>query len=279
MNSVFCQKKSLERKHLPQRMITPPKSASTATFSPTTIKAIVFDLDNTLIDHAFAEAKAIQTVMNAYQHHDYLSAILQNEQEHFLRVYRQHNERLWHDLAFRRITPEDLIWQRFAATLSDFFPHNMAQEAEHLGRTMGEEYMRLYKDNWRLLDGADSLLSALQHDYKLGVITNGFREQQRGKLAKFGWEARFDAVILSDEVGVMKPHREIFQLAEKALGYTQKELVYVGDNYVSDIEGAKDAGWYAVWLHAQETRKPNNRADATVSTLHELRAMFRSSTA
>jgi 5'-nucleotidase len=240
----------------------------------TRIKAIVFDLDNTLIDHAFAEQEAMKTVMSAYSQHEHFGAILRNEQERFLRTYRAHNERLWHDLAFRRITAEDLRWQRFAATLQEILPAQTLHEIEVLGRVMGEDYLRLYKRNWQLIDGAEALLDALQHDYKLGVITNGFREQQRGKLAQFGWETRFDAVILSDEVGVMKPHREIFRLAEEALGCIPEELVYVGDNYVSDIEGAKDAGWYAVWLSAQQSQNPQNRADATLATLHEIEALF-----
>lgn len=244
------------------------------------LTTIVFDLDNTLIDHAFAEKQAISKVLTEYHSHPHIGTALQSHQEQFLKIYRLNNERLWHDLSFRRITAEDLRWMRFSETLQDQalrdkFPVLTSHQAEALGKEIGDKYLQLYKYHWRLLDGANELLSALQGKYKLGVITNGFTDQQRGKLNQFGWTNRFHDVILSEEVGVMKPHREIFELAEQRLGTHGGECVYVGDNYISDVQGAKNAGWSAVWLNAGGTPVPiDNCADATVQTLEEVRNLF-----
>jgi YjjG family noncanonical pyrimidine nucleotidase len=243
--------------------------------SPSNIKAIVFDLDNTLIDHASAEAQAMERVLNSAMQNAALGEILRTAPDRFLAAYRINNERLWHDLAFERITSEELRWQRFAFTLGDIAPQLAKADAERLGKEMGEEYLQLYKHYWQLIKGANELLDALQNLFKLGVITNGFRDQQRGKLAKFGWEERFDAVVLSDEVGVMKPHKAIFAIAEERLGSSPEELVYVGDNYLSDIEGAKDAGWRAVWFNPAQSQREQNRADATISALDELQRLVR----
>jgi FMN phosphatase YigB (HAD superfamily) len=50
--------------------------------------------------------------------------------------------------------------------------------------------------------------------------------------------------------------------------------VYVGDNYVSDVEGAHHAGWRTIWLNPAPPNKPDNRADATVQTLAEIPSLF-----
>jgi YjjG family noncanonical pyrimidine nucleotidase len=234
------------------------------------IKAIVFDLDNTLIDHAFAEGQAMERVLGAYFQETSIGGLLRDAPEEFLAAYRLNNERLWLDLAFERISGEELRWQRFAYTLSDIAPRLAKQDTERLGREMGAEYMRLYQEHWRLITGATELLNVLQNRFKLGVITNGFRDQQRNKLAKFGWETMFHSVVLSDEVGVMKPHKAIFTIAEERLQCSAEELVYIGDNYISDIEGAKDAGWRAVWYNPAQIQRAENRADATIASLEEL---------
>jgi 5'-nucleotidase len=244
-------------------------------FSLSNIKAIVFDLDNTLIDHAFAEAQAMEQVLGSQVQEASIGELLRNATEQFLAAYRINNERLWHDLAFERITGEELRWQRFAHTLSDIAPHLAKADAERLGKEMGAEYMQLYKYYWRLIPGANEMLDSLQHRFKLGVITNGFRDQQRGKLAKFGWEDRFHAVVLSDEVGVMKPHKEIFRIAEGYLQCSPEELMYVGDNYVSDVEGARDAGWQAIWYNPTQTQRMENLANTTITALDELQAFAR----
>lgn len=216
----------------------------------------------------------MKLVLEAYHDNASIGAVLREQPTSFLHAYRLHNERLWHDLAFKRITAEELRWMRFAATLAELLPDATTQDTERLGQDMGEAYLRLYKRNWRLLEGANDLLNTLEHRFKLGVITNGFRDQQRGKLAQFGWEERFQTVVLSDEVGVMKPHAEIFRIAEERLRCSPDELVYVGDNYVSDVEGANNAGWRTIWLNPALPTKPDNCADATVQTLAEILPLF-----
>ncbi|TAE29893.1 MAG: HAD family hydrolase [Candidatus Kapaibacterium sp.] len=239
------------------------------------IKAIVFDLDNTLIDHAFAEKEAMMRVLAAYTEHTQLGELFRSTTAPFLAAYRRVNETLWLDFAFRRISGEELKWMRFAKTLQTQVPSLTEAEAITLGKEMGAEYMRLYREHWRVLEGANALLDILKDRFKLGVITNGFTEQQRGKLAQFAWQDLFHTVVLSEEVGVMKPHREIFTIAEKQLECLPEELLYVGDNYVSDIEGAHTAGWRTVWLQQEKIEKPESLATACVQSLPELQELLK----
>jgi putative hydrolase of the HAD superfamily len=234
------------------------------------LKAIVFDLDNTLFDHTAAERKAINQFLPQYYNEPSIGAIFKEEPERFLAAYRHWNEILWHDLAMERITADNVKWRRFALTLREILPELAEEDAERLGRNMGKIYLELYAEGWQLLPDADETLLRLGERFSVGLITNGFSEQQRGKLARFGWETRFDAAVLSGELGVMKPHKAIFDHALSMLGVSANEAVYVGDHYETDVEGALDAGWRAIWFNPNGKPRPENRADWTISSLREL---------
>ncbi|MBD1208712.1 MAG: HAD family hydrolase [Ignavibacteria bacterium] len=234
------------------------------------LKAIVFDLDNTLLDHSAAEREAISKFLPAYYDEPSIGTIFKEAPERFLAAYRHWNERLWLDLAMERITADELKWQRFALTLRDLVPEFTEHDAERLGRDMGRTYLELYADGWRLLPDAAETVRALGERFSLGLITNGFSEQQRGKLARFGWESRFDAAILSGELGVMKPHKAIFDHALAELGVSAHEAVYIGDHYETDVVGALGAGWRAIWFNPARTPRTENRADRTIFALSEL---------
>ncbi len=234
------------------------------------LKAIVFDLDNTLLDHTAAERKAISKFLPAYFDEPGIGTIFKETPERFIAAYRHWNEILWHDLAMERISADNLKWQRFALPLRELVPTFTEQDAERLGRNMGATYLSLYADGWQLLPDADEILHALGKRFRLGLITNGFSEQQRGKIARFGWESRFDTAILSGEFGVMKPHKAIFDHALKELGIHAHEAVYVGDHYETDVVGALGAGWRAIWFNPHQTPRSENRADRTIFALSEL---------
>lgn len=237
------------------------------------LKAIVFDLDNTLLDHNSAEQQAITAFLPRYYHEPTIGTLLQHAPQVFLSRYRHWNEILWRDLAMKRLSADDLKWQRFAKTLLDVAPVFTDEDAKRLGREMGTTYLELYADHWSMLPKADETLLALKNRFKLGLITNGFTEQQEGKLARFGWQTRFDAALLSGKVGVMKPHKEIFDMALAELGVEAHETVYVGDHYETDIVGAQAAGWRAIWFNPHQAVRAENHADWTISALPELLAL------
>ncbi len=234
------------------------------------LKAIVFDLDNTLLDHNAAEKQAITAFLPLYYHEPLIGSLLQTAPQEFLSRYRHWNEILWRDLSMKRLSADDLKWQRFAKTLLDVAPVFTDEDAKRLGKEMGKTYLELYADHWSMIPKADETLLALKDRFKLGLITNGFTEQQEGKLARFGWQTRFDAALLSGKVGVMKPHKEIFDMTLAALGVKAHEIVYVGDHYETDIVGAQNAGWRAIWFNPANSVRPENRADWTIAGLKEL---------
>lgn len=67
-------------------------------------------------------------------------------------------------------------------------------------------------------------------------------------LTREGVAEYFDLMLFSDEIGIRKPHPEIFQMAAQKLQAKPYEIVHIGDNLKSDIWGAKRAGFKAIHL-------------------------------
>jgi putative hydrolase of the HAD superfamily len=99
-----------------------------------------------------------------------------------------------------------------------------------------------------LIENAGRCVDTLGIDHRLGLLTNGPSDIQRHKLVGTGLSDRFDAVVISGEVGVGKPSKGIFDLALGRLEVARDEAVMVGDNWDRDIVGAVAAGMAGVWI-------------------------------
>ena len=104
----------------------------------------------------------------------------------------------------------------------------------------------------RLLDevppkpGAHDALDALRGaGLRLGILTNGPSDMQRGKLERLGFDV--DHVAISGEIGAAKPDRAAYDAVVEMFGLPRHQLVMVGDNWDWDIAGALDAGLKAAY--------------------------------
>lgn len=101
----------------------------------------------------------------------------------------------------------------------------------------------------RLFPGTMSTLIHLKaQGYHLGVISNGLTIKQYEKLVRLGLHHFFDSVITSQEAGVEKPDVAIFEMAMSKMGCKAENSVMVGNSFKDDIVGAVDAGMSAVYL-------------------------------
>ena len=107
--------------------------------------------------------------------------------------------------------------------------------------------------------------------YKIGIISNGFYEVQYNKLRSSDIEHLIDVVVLSDDIGINKPDRRIFDHALRKAGATAEESIIIGDNPDADIYGAKSAGWRTIYFNRKG--KPSvSEADAEVASLGDVKA-------
>lgn len=213
---------------------------------------VFFDLDDTLLDHKHAERAALADLhLSLAEHvgHHALAALHD--------AYHAANAPLWADLAAARITADDLKRLRSERFLAALGVTGLGAEA------FSDAYLDRYAAHWSWAAGAREAFHRAADRGPVGVLTNGFRAQQHAKLARFPEiEARAAAVVVSDEVGVMKPHRALFDhalaLAEAATGQrlAPGDVLLVGDSLASDVEGARGAGWQAVWIGGDAERAP-----------------------
>ena len=96
----------------------------------------------------------------------------------------------------------------------------------------------------RVSDDAVEALRKLGVEDELGVLTNGPREWQLGKLAHHDLRGYFSAVVAADDAGARKPDAASYEAAREAVD--ADEYVMVGDDYAADVEGARAAGFVPI---------------------------------
>lgn len=110
---------------------------------------------------------------------------------------------------------------------------------------------------------------------RLALVSNGASKHQREKLDSSGLGDLFEAVVISGEVGVRKPDPAIFQLALEQLGVSASEALSVGDDPERDVEAARAAGLEVVWVEGTETwPEALTRPAMVVKSVTELPALL-----
>jgi putative hydrolase of the HAD superfamily len=128
-----------------------------------------------------------------------------------------------------------------------------------------EQFLAAEHDAWqparRLGSSTHALLDSLKaRGLALGLVSNAFDPGWllRRDLDEMGLGERLDAAVFSSEVGVRKPHPEIFRVALEALGVPPGRVLFVGDRRYEDVRGSKEAGMRAVlalWFRADEDER------------------------
>ncbi|MDT0632825.1 HAD-IA family hydrolase [Rubrivirga sp. S365] len=218
---------------------------------------VVFDLDDTLLDHRGAERAALADVHRMHAAH-----LGHHGVGHVQDTYHAHNVPLWRDFGAGRITAADLKRLRSERVLHALEAHDLDPE------TFSRDYLARYAEHWRWADGALDAYRAVATRFPVGVLTNGFSEQQRAKFARLPEvEALAAFAVISDEVGVRKPDPRLFEhvlgLARGVLdrpALAPADVLYVGDSFHSDVEGGVGAGWRVAWLRGDDARAPEGAA-------------------
>ncbi len=220
---------------------------------PLAPRLVVFDLDDTLLDHRAAERAALADVHRQFSEH-----IGHHALAHVQETYHRHNVPLWRDFGAGTITAADLKRLRSERLVAALEAHALDPAA------FNDAYLDRYAAHWRWADGAREAYHAVADAVPVGILTNGFSEQQRGKLAALPEIAERAAfVTISEEVGVMKPDPRLFahvlRQSSAAVGedLAPGDVLYVGDSYHSDVLGATGAGWPVAWIRGDAERAPD----------------------
>lgn len=222
-------------------------------------KVVWIDLDDTLWDF-----KANSRVALAGLYLDYELCRWFDGEKAWIECYERHNHALWDLYNHALITKEYLMSERFRRPLAEV---GSPMTTEY-GRQFDREYLDRLARCTVLIDGAVELLESLRDmGCRIGILSNGFTEVQYRKIRNSGLEPYVDFVVLSDDIGVNKPDVRIFRHAETVCGADAADCIMIGDNPDTDIAGALNAGWQAIYFSRKGDRHP---AVQTVNTLRQL---------
>jgi putative hydrolase of the HAD superfamily len=226
----------------------------------TKIKAIIFDVDETLFDRVLAQQAVLELIVQqlpqvfgGYDTQRVLAAFLESD-----RVTTE---------VFNTGAPSEGSRDR----RSKLFLQLLGADEKDTAR-ITELYVRDYPTIKAHVDGAIPVIKKLSQKYKLGVVSNGFTDVQYRKLEAMGVRDLFACIVLSEEFGIRKPYPRIFQQAALLLHMQPQECLYVGDSYANDVIGAKTAGMQACWLNRVGQKMPDEkiRPDFVITNFAEL---------
>ncbi len=221
-----------------------------------------FDLDDTLWDFTHNSLEALAQLYEAERLDRWWEDV-----DAWRDNYHCHNTALWELYTPGLIDRDTLRRERFRRPLLDAGVDDAT--ASSMAAGLDSEYLRLLALLPRTIDGAREALAALRAaGCHIGVLSNGFKDTQQQKLRSSGLDALVDLVVLSDDIGVNKPDRRIYDYARQRAAALYPgtpcapgDCLMVGDNADTDIRGALAAGWDALWL---------NKASGDIKSLREL---------
>lgn len=203
------------------------------------IRAVLWDVDGTLLDFAAAEEAAIR---KGFCHFG-----LGEISDEKLAEYAALNTRYWKRLEKGEITRQQVLVGRF----EEFFAANGWDPG--LAAAFNDLYQENLGETAIYMDHGREIVESLKGKVLQLAITNGSLIAQKKKLALSGLDQLFDGIYISEEIGHDKPSMEFFQpvlkrLTEELGDYTMDEILVVGDSLTSDMKGAEAIGAIAVWF-------------------------------
>lgn len=202
------------------------------------LRAVLFDLDDTLVDHSTASRLSTADVLNLAP--ELRAAGVDAVQAVNSRVL----ETTHLHVAVGRLTADEARVLRWREVLEHFGADpSLAEEIAEAARAA-------YRRHHRLVDGVPPLLEALRDaGLTLGIVSNSNRAEQVDKLQRFGIDGYFAHLALSADHGFSKPDPRLFASALAGLGVEAVESVYVGDKWEADVVGALASGIRPVWFN------------------------------
>ena len=222
------------------------------------IKAILYDVDGTLLDFETQEEVALSYCFKKYN--------LGELSEEKLELYKRINLGYWEMFEKNLITKEKLVVKRFEDYLEALGVKLNAEE-------VNDTYFSKLGDTIVFKDNSYELVKSLKGKIKQYVVTNGAIIVQKTKLAKSGFDKLMDDVFISDEVGYQKPRKEFFDAIKNRLGdIANDEILIVGDSLTSDMKLADNCNLISCFYNPKKKDyKVDFKIDYEISDLNEVK--------
>lgn len=202
--------------------------------------AILFDIDDTLLDNYGAFSQAVQTVfLKRKLSSKELIGLYEN--------FRKNSEKVFEQFRADVMRDPEKKFQRWA-----IIPELLAEKHDRTMLRQLDDRYHNYQKKLRLSREFLDLFEYLkQQEVQLGVLSNGLYDKQKGKIAQLGIKSYIDPeyIFVSERLGESKPKLSCYRKVEQLLPASVDKIIYLGDSYINDILPSRKAGWLPIWLN------------------------------
>ena len=228
-------------------------------------KLVLIYLDDTLFDYPKTEKTAFRNTFEELGF--FVKSELSNDkkEEIYEKIkdrYKDVNLQLWKDLEKGVVDKDRLKVVRFEKIIEEF-------DLKYNPYEMSELYLKKLGEGIFPFEATEKLCEYLHSKYKVGIVTNGIKEVQYSRIENSAIAKYIDKIIISDEVGVNKPDKRIFEYAINYFEIMDKsEVIMIGDSLGADIKGGQNAGIDTCWVNLR-----NNVNDTGIVPKYEVRKL------
>ena len=228
-------------------------------------KLVLIDLDDTLFDYSKTEKEAFRNTFKELGF--FVESELGNEkkEEIYKKIkdrYKDVNLQLWKDLEKGVVDKDKLKVVRFEKIIEEF-------DLKYNPYKMSELYLKKLGEGIFPFEATEKLCEYLHSKYKVGIVTNGIKKVQYPRIENSVIAKYIDKIIISDEVGVNKPDKRIFEYAINYFQIMDKaEVIMIGDSLGADIKGGQNAGIDTCWVNLR-----NNVNDTGIVSKYEVKKL------
>ena len=220
------------------------------------IKAVLLDVDNTLLDFNLSAKEAVKTAFGILGLEFY---------DGIMSVFLRTNDELWHAIERKEITRRELHEIRWRRIFSELKINADGGEMERL-------FLADLENHAIPVSGATDLLKYLSQKYPLFTASNAPYPQQVKRLTISGLMPYIKDIMNFETEGVHKPQKEFFERCVVAMRPAKREeIALIGDSLSADMTGGKNAGFTTVWFNPHGQVAPEGLCDFTVKDLAEIK--------
>ncbi|MES5866381.1 HAD-IA family hydrolase [Bacillus cereus group sp. RP32] len=215
-------------------------------------KAMLFDLDDTLLDRDKAVDNLFLLVLEKC--YEDVSDIVKNN---MLQQFKEYDKREY-GISNKTIVLESLF---------DEFPPKYRLPRNYIQDFWNENFPKCFSIDPNTIH----FLNHIKSHFKIGIITNGSTHRQTAKIINTNLNNYFDTIIISEEVGLSKPDKRIFELALNKLNVQSENTLFVGDDLEKDIAGSQNANIKGIWFNPHRiTNKTEIKPYFEIDTFNSL---------
>ncbi len=219
------------------------------------IKAVLIDIDNTLLDFNKSADLAIKMGCEKY-------ALPYNDIT--FPTFKRINDQLWKRIEKKTLTRKELHEIRFDLIFSEL-------KIDFDGKTFEKTFLENLNVCACKIDGAEDIMRYLSQKYAVFTASNAPSEQQIKRLNASGLMKYVKKPFISQAIGYDKPDSRFFDNCFNQMdGITKEESILIGDSLSADIKGGINYGIKTIWYNFEKI-KVNSPADYTVNSLEEIK--------